>query len=245
MNNLTSLRTPWLAGLITVLLWLVAAPVWADGFQVEPFDAHYTVKLDGFKVGELQQRLSKQNDGTSLLETIMYTTGLVHWFKSDKVVEQSVMRQVDDTLQPLAYSYRYTGRNKDVVERIDFDWKKGQVSSLRDGQITILPTEKGLLDNQLYQLLVRRDLARGLKKMSYRVAYRSRITSVDITVQGEETVTTPFGKYRAIKVSRGATTLWCAPDLGYTVVKLAREEDDHTAISYITSLTRNGVTLGE
>ncbi len=232
-------------GAITMLLWLVAIPASAGSFRVEAFDAHYTVKLDGFKVGELEQRGASQADGTYLLETIMYTTGLVHWFKSDKVVEQSVMRQVDDTLQPLTYSYRYTGRNKDVVERVDFDWNKGRVSSLRDGKITILPAEKGLLDNQIYQLLVRRDLARGLKKMSFRVAYRSSISSFDIVVDGEETVTTPFGKYRAIKVSRGATTLWCAPDLGYTVVKLAREEDDHTATSYITSLTRNGVTLGE
>ena len=245
MKRFTYHRNLQLRGLIAVLFCLIAAPVNADNFKLETFDAHYTVKLDGFKVGELEQRVALQNDSTYLLETIMFTTGVVHWFKSDRVVEQSVMLAVDDTLQPISYSYRYTGRNKDVVERIDFDWNKMQVSSLRDGKITLLPAEKGLLDKQVYQLLVRRDLARGLKSMSYRVAERSRLTTFDVVVRGEEMVATPFGKYKSIKVQRGATTLWCAPDLGYMVVKLEREEDGHTATSYITSLTRNGVTLGD
>lgn len=238
MNNVTSLLRHRLTGLIVLVVWLAATPVHAEPFKVETFDARYNVKLDGFKVGELQQRVALRDDGTYLLETVMNVTGVISWFKSDKVVEQSVMRAVDDTLQPISYSYRYTGRNKDVVERIDFDWNKMQVSSLRDGKITLLPAEPGLLDKQVYQLLVRRDLARGKKKMSYPVAERSRLTTFDIVVLGEESVVTPFGKYRTIKVQRGATTLWCAPDLNYTVVQLAREEDGHTATSYITSLTR-------
>jgi hypothetical protein len=238
MNNYAIPMQRPLAGLIALVLWLAAPPLFAEPFKVETFDAHYNVKLDGFKVGELSQRVALREDGTYLLETIMHVTGLVSWFKSDKVVEQSVMRAVDDTLQPISYSYRYTGRNKDVVERIDFDWNKMQVSSLRDGKITLLPAGKGLLDKQVYQLLVRRDLARGKKKMSYPVAERSRLTTFDIVVLGEESVVTPFGKYRTIKVQRGATTLWCAPELNYTVVQLAREEDGHTATSYITSLKR-------
>jgi len=227
-----------MARLLAVMMWLAVCSANAEPFKVETFDANYTVKLDGFKVGELQQRLTLKNDGNYLLETIMYTTGVVSWFKSDKVVEQSVMRKLDDTLQPLSYSYHYTGRNKDVVERIDFDWDKMQVRSLRDNKITVLPAQEGLLDKQVYQLLVRRDLARGMKKMSYEVAERSRLTTFDIVVAGEEMVVTPFGKFRAIKVKRGATTLWCAPDLNYAVVQLEREEDGHTATSYITSLTR-------
>lgn len=232
MNTTISIR------LIAMFIWLAATPAIAEPFNVETFDARYNVKLDGFKVGELQQRVVAREDGTWLLETIMHTTGVVSWFKSDNVVERSVMRSVDDTLQPLSYSYHYTGRNKDVVERIDFDWDKGEVSSLRDGKITLLPTEEGLLDKQVYQLLVRRDLARGLKTMSYRVAERSRLKTFDTIVTGEDTVVTPFGTFRTIKVQRGATTLWCAPDLNYAVVQLEREEDGHTATSYITSLTR-------
>ncbi|HEY0635771.1 MAG TPA: DUF3108 domain-containing protein [Gammaproteobacteria bacterium] len=238
MADFISFVKGWRAGVLALLLASASAPLHAEPFRVESFEAHYNVKLDGFKVGELEQRVVARADGTWLLETIMQTTGVVSWFKSDKVVEQSVMRAIDDTLQPLSYSYRYTGRNKDVVERIDFDWNKMQVSSLRDGKITLLPAEKGLLDKQVYQLLVRRDLARGLKSMSYPVAERSRLTTFETTVAGEETLVTPFGKFRTIKVQRGATTLWCAPELGYAVVKLERHEDGHSAVSYITSLTR-------
>ncbi|HEY0722073.1 MAG TPA: DUF3108 domain-containing protein [Gammaproteobacteria bacterium] len=238
MADLFSVVRSWRGGLLFMLLLIATAPLHAEPFRVESFEAHYNVKLDGFKVGELEQRVVPRADGSWLLETIMQTTGVVSWFKSDKVVEQSVMRIVDDTLQPLSYSYRYTGRNKDVVERIDFDWPQMQVRSLRDGKITLLPAEKGLLDKQVYQLLVRRDLARGLKSMSYPVAERSRLTNFDVVVAGEEMVVTPFGKYRTIKVQRGATTLWCAPELGYAVVKLERQEDGHSAVSYITALSR-------
>ncbi|HEY0635440.1 MAG TPA: DUF3108 domain-containing protein [Gammaproteobacteria bacterium] len=236
MDNSVRRTRGWL---LAALMYVAAAALHAEPFPVETFDARYDVKLDGFNVGGLEQRVTARNDGTWMLETIMYTTGVVSWFKSDRVVEQSVMRAVDGTLQPLSYSYRYTGRNKDVVERLDFDWDKMQVKSLRDGKITMLPAQKGLLDKQVYQLLVRRDVAKGLKKMSYPIAERSRITTFDIEVVGEETITTPLGKFRTLKVQRGATFLWCAPELDYAVVKLSREEDGHTATSYITSLTRH------
>ncbi len=238
MADFISVVSGWRGLVLALLLPFATPPLHAEPFRPEPFEARYSVKLDGFKVGELEQRVVARGDGSWLLETIMQTTGVVSWFKSDKVVEQSVLRSVGETLQPLSYSYRYTGRNKDVVERIDFDWNKMQVSSLRDGKITLLPAETGLLDKQVYQLLVRRDLMRGLKSMSYRVAERSRLTTFEVVVAGEETVATPFGKYRTIKLQRGATLLWCAPELGYAVVKLERQEDGHSAVSYITSLTR-------
>jgi len=221
----------------TAFLWLSSSALAAEPFYLKPFEAHYSVYGLGLvKLGELKQRFYRKSDDTYVLETVAFTTGMTAWFVSDRTEEQSVVRVADGTLQPLLYAYHYTGRNKDVVERIDFDWAKGEVRSLRDGKITVLPLSKGLLDKQIYQLLARRDLAQGMTSMSYQVAYRSSLKTYELKVLGKEDIETPFGTFKSLKVQQGATTLWCAPDLGYAIVKLAREEGGHTLTSYITSL---------
>lgn len=221
----------------TAFLWLSSSAWAAEPFYLKPFEAHYSVYgLSLVKLGELQQRFYRKSDNTYVLETVAFTTGMTAWFVSDRTEEQSVMRVTDGSVQPLLYAYHYTGRNKDVVERIDFDWAKGEVRSLRDGKITVLPLSKGLLDKQIYQLLARRDLAQGMTSMSYQVAYRSSLKTYELKVLGKEDIETPFGTFKSLKVQQGATTLWCAPDLGYAIVKLAREEGGHTLTSYITSL---------
>lgn len=228
--------TAYFVGISALLLWLTSGAQAAETFQFKPFEAKYSVKLGILKLGELKQIFYRQNDGNYVLATTSYSTGLLSLYKY-RVEEQSVMRETDGTLQPLLYVYHATSGSKDVVERIDFDWAKGEARSLRDGKITVLPISKGLLDKQVYQLIARRDLAQGMTSMSYQLAERSHLSTKELKVVGNEDIVTPFGTFKTLKVQIGASTIWCAPDLDYAIVQLSREEDDHTVTSYITSLT--------
>ena len=202
---------------------------------VKPFSTTYTVHYNGLKVGEMTQRLEARDDGTYLLETVVYTTGIVSWFKKDRVTERSTWRYVDGKVQPLKYTYHYTGRNKDALEKVVFDWKKMQVSSLNEGKTTILPLKPGIYDKQVYQLVLRHDLDAGIKTFHYDVANRSKIRDFDLEVVGREQVMTPSGKVDAIMVKKGTTTLWLADKHNYTVVKIEQNEDGNLATSYLTS----------
>lgn len=216
---------------LPLLLLLLAAPVFAD----RPYSAEYAVHYNGFKVGEMQQRYLLQEDGNWLLETKMKTTGLVSWFKSDKVVECSVISLANATPHPLSYSYHYSGNQKEVIERLDFDWQNKTISSLRDGKTTVLPLQPGVQDKQSYQVVMRKALAEGKKDFVYAVAERGKIEKYKLQVVGEESQVTTFGTVDTVVVKKGTTTLWLAKDFNYLVVKIEQHEDDNVAISYITS----------
>jgi hypothetical protein len=52
-------------------------------------------------------------------------------------------------------------------------------------------------------------------------------------VNGSEEVVTARGRVRAIKVQKGTTTFWLAPEWDYLLVKLIQENDDSTFASYL------------
>lgn len=221
----------------TLLLFLmlsVVAPLGAVE-KVEPYRTEYTVHYNGFKVGEMKQRLKKGSGDNYVMETEVFTTGLVSWFKKDHIVERSTFTYHDGTLRPLSYLYRYTGREKDVVERLDFDWKKMQIKSLRNGKVKYLPLTPGVYDKQLYQLVMRRELGTGKKQFNYSIAERGKFEEYELEVVGQEKVMTTFGEVNAIVVKKGTTKLWLAKEYNYLVVKIAQNEDDNEATSYITS----------
>lgn len=201
----------------------------------KPYSATYAVHYNGFKVGEMQQRYLPQADGNWLLETQMKTTGLISWFKSDKVVERSVISLASDTPRPLSYSYHYSGNHKEVQERLDFDWQKKTITSLRDGKTETVPLSPGVQDKQSYQVAMRRALAAGKKDFLYPVAERGKIEKYALQVVGEESQVTTFGTVDTVVVKKGTTTLWLAKDYDYLVVKIEQHEDDNVATSYITS----------
>jgi hypothetical protein len=216
---------------LPILLCLVVTPVLA----AKPYDATYTVHYNGFKVGEMHQRYLPQKDGNWLLQTKMKTTGLVSWFKSDEVVESSVVGFETGMPRPLSYTYHYTGNHKDVTEKLDFDWQKRTITSLRDGKTEILPLRPGVQDKQSYQLAMRKALHKGVKDFVYSIAERGKIETYELQVVGEEPQVTTFGTVDTLVVKKGTTTLWLAKDYDYLVVKIEQHEDGNIASSYITS----------
>lgn len=223
-----------MARLIAVMLMaVIAAPLHALE-EVKPFSAEYTVHYNGFKVGEMKQRLERRNDGSYMLETVVHTTGLVSWFKDDRVTERSVWRYVDGDVRPDSYRYHYTGRNEDVVEKMDFNWEKNEAISLKDDKTKVLPISPGVYDKQVYQIAMRHGIDNGVKKFAYDVADRGKIRDYDLEVVGREKVMTPFGEVKTVKVKKGTTTLWLAEKYQYLVVKIEQDEDGNLATSYIT-----------
>jgi hypothetical protein len=212
---------------------LYGASAGAQTLELAPYRAEYTVHADGFKVGEMTRSL-QQEDGNWVLENTLHTTGLVALFKKDRLTERSVMGAAG---QPLEYVYRYSGRNKEVVERLTFDWNDHQAASLRDGRTRYMAIKDGTFDKLAHQVALRRDLARGLTRMAYAVADRSKVETYEFEVVGKERLVTSVGTFDTVKVKKGTTMLWAAPELDYLVVQIVQKED-HTLSSYITALKR-------
>lgn len=227
--------------LAMLLAGMTVMPVRAAPYDA-PFSALYRVEADGFEIGELKRSLRRIGDDTYLLQTKMYTTGLAALFKPDTVIERSTWKLKDGALLPLEYRYEYEGRGKDKLETLTFDWSKGTVTSLDEGKVAVLDTVPGMLEKQVYQLVLQQDLAAGKKEISYQVADRGDIRTYRFRVVGEEVLETDIGPLRTLKVERLSnskerkTFIWCAIEYDYQLVRLVQEDDGHTFASYIEKL---------
>lgn len=207
--------------------------------HILPYTAHYEVSYSSLKVGEMTQRLQRGGDGQHVLQTTAHTTGVVSWLKNDKVTEESIWYEAQGELLPLSYRYRYQGRSKDVLERLDFDWQAGEVESLRDGKLTTLTVTPGTYDKHMYQIALRRDLAKGERRIAYSVAERSKIKSYAFEVVGEEHIDSEsFGSLDCLRVKKGTTTIWVAPDFDYLPVRIEKDEDGSLVRSELVGLQR-------
>lgn len=231
--------------LFALVVLFITGPLLAAPSAPPLFSAHYAVHANGLKIGEMTRTLRSVGPDRYVLATDLYTTGLVALFKSDRFRERSEWVQNERGYRPVEYYSHYTGRSKDVEERLTFDWKRGIVISLRDGKEKEVPVNTGVLDKLMYQAVMRDDLASGKTRLSYRVADRGKVEDYEFEVLGREKVVTPMGTVHAVKVRKGTTTLWCAIEWDYLPVKLEQKEDTHTVSSYILSLRRDGIATAD
>jgi hypothetical protein len=202
----------------------------ATGFAA--YEAKYELRYDGLKVGELTQRLEAMVEGRQVLQTIAYTTGVVSWFKSDRVTERSSWRLdgVDgERLLPQEYSYRYDGRGKGIVERLAFDWQRREATLRRDGATTSLALEPGTLDKHMYQVALRQALRNGESRISYPVIDGGKIRHYEFEVVGEERLELPhLGQLDCLRVRKGTTLIWVARRFDFLPVKIEKVEEGTT-----------------
>lgn len=219
--------------LFFLLLIAFAAPLYAETV-IKPFSAEYDVHYNGFKVGILSQSLEARDDGTYLMETVAQVTGVVAWFAKDRASERSIWRYHNGRIRPLSYRYHYTGRSKDRVETLDFDWDAMKVDALYKGERKELPLSPNVYDRQLYQLVLRNEVASGAKQFHYSVAERGELRDYDFKLAGREQVVTPYGKVDALKMTKGDTELWLDESNDYLVAKIEKDDDGEHVVSYIT-----------
>lgn len=189
---------------------------------------------NGFKLGELTQRLTPVIDGQQSLLSKAYTTGLAALLKQDTVTELSVWLKDKGVNLPVSYSYRYSGSDDDRVEQQEYDWLSGKVKSLRNGVETVLALDPGTVDTHMVQIALRQDLFEGRKEMSYPVISRSKLKQYTFQVLGDESVMTrAFGKLKCLKLKRGSTLFWLAEQFDYLPIKIEKDEDGTTVSSYL------------
>lgn len=228
-----SLRTA-LISLSIGLAWLLPhAALAQDSYQPRPYSATYSVHMGGFKVGELTRELRMEANGNYVLEQQMQTTGIVAFFKKDRVLERSTWRYQNDQPVAMGYYAHYTGRAKDAVERMDFDWTRNIATSLDGGETREISLTPGVQDKLGHQITLIKDIVRGMERIEYQIADRGKLRPYIYEVRGTEQVVTARGTVRTIKVQKGTTTFWLAPEWNYLLVKLVQKNKDGTVASYI------------
>ncbi|MEJ2592048.1 MAG: DUF3108 domain-containing protein [Candidatus Thiodiazotropha sp.] len=230
MPTLRSLRN-WRLALGLLLLGLSLTATAAPFFK--PFSARFSVSRGSFRLGDLEVKLSLAAPDTYLYHAKTIPGLLARLFTGDEIIEESSGRLTPKAVIPQHYSLHQKGNEAEQTE-IAFDWRDDEAQTTSEGVTWSQQIVAGTQDRLSQQLMVRLHLAQGFKDMNYPVADGGKIKRYRFQVVGEESVKTPYGNLRCLKVQRSKMkrppdyTIWFAPDLDYLPVRIERKQKSGT-----------------
>lgn len=188
--------------------------------------ARYDLVRDGQPFGTVQETFDRAN-GDYRLESVTRATGVYAVFVKGEIRLTSTGKVTSAGLRPLRFEDRRGNPDKTAVA--EFDWDGMTLSLTHDGKSEAVPLSPGTLDriSLLYQfmfappekeeILLPMTTGRKLNLYRYRVA-------------GEETVTTPAGRFQTIRLVKqrtgdeDGTEVWLAKERHHFPVKIVIEE---------------------
>lgn len=232
---------------MTGLLLLIATPAYSDTHPKNdpallPYSLSYAATYNGMDINA--ERQLKQEAGKYTLSTTAKNM-------LSNITEQGVFLVADNgTIIDQNYQYKRSILGMKKTEKLTYDREAGIAKykgKKKKRQVTL---EEGYLNRLTYQIQLRRDLINGSSPLEYQVISRGRLKTYKFERQGEETLETPLGNIKAVKVRRirkdndRETLLWFAPQWNHLLVQLWQREkggEDYKIVLQQGSL--NGTAL--
>jgi len=154
------------------------------------------------------------------------------------------------TIIDQGYEYKRSILGIKKTEKLTYDYKAGTAKYKSKKKKRKVALKNDQLNRLSYQIQLRRDLINGKSPLEYQVISRGRLKIYKFEIQGEETLETPLGNIKAVKVKRirkdndRETLLWFAPQWNYLLVQLWQREkggEDYKIVLQQGSL--NGTAL--
>ena len=209
----------------------IALPAFAAS-QPTPYRADYEVLRNAKPLGRGTVTLAPEGRTWLLTSVTRGTQGLAS-IAGVEIVEKSILQFRDGRPETLDYPYRQEAAWKTRERSVRVDIEKGRVTSRDKDKVHEFVYEPYAIDRQVVALAMAHDLAQGKRdKLTYRVVDRDRFGPQTYRVGAEETVDTPAGPQRALRVQRvrnrsgRVTTTWLGVDNGFVPVRVLQSEPD-------------------
>ena len=225
----------WLA--VVALCALSAGPVLtaSAGAAAPPdFQARYELSRAGFTVGRSDLRFSRPFPKRYDYALHTRATGMARMVLKSEVLESSRGRITADGFRPDVYRYVRRGDERARRAELRFDWYAMEVVN----DIAEYPWRMAItpdtIDRVISPLQLMHDLAErdpDEATLVYRIADGGRLKTYQLQVEEREWVTTPAGRFEALRIRRRdpdsdrETLLWCAPQLHYLAVQIEQYEN--------------------
>jgi hypothetical protein len=207
----------------------------------QPFKARFSLTTQGAKIGQTEWTVDSVSGGVFVYESRTSAAGIYGLVSDAEIVERSHWRLDRGKLQPLSYSYRRSGGDKEHNVEVSFDWEKNQAENTARGHSWRMPVPDGTLDKLSYVLVLMNDLANEKTQLRYQIADGGRLKLYELRIEGEERISTALGPLDTVIVRRlrnsedRETLLWCAKSLNYLPVMIEHREKDGTVLWRIES----------
>lgn len=214
---------------LAALLPLLAGAASAAGIEqhLGAREDRYAVEWGGIALGEGAIRLAPDGKGCYLFSSETRPIALVRWTYGAPR-EQSTFCIDDDRVVSRHFEYVNDRRQSDSF-RLDFDWPRGEVKTLKNGVMTVrqLPGEvhdRFTIREAVRLWVIRHVAGDAPAEAEFVLVDDDRIKAYRFAVRGIEPIETPAGRFEALRVDRVDDTrphyYWLVPDRGYVPVKL-------------------------
>jgi len=197
-------------------------PMPSPDLALIPFELSYAATYNGMDINAKRQLK---------LESGRYTLSTTAKNMLSNIEEQGEFL-VDECglIVDQAYKYKRSILGIKKTEKLKYDRKTGVAnydSKKKKRQVTL---KDGYLNRLSYQVQLRRDLINDVSPLQYQVISRGRLKPYNFEVIGEETLETPLGNIKTVKVKRirkdddRETFFWFAPQWNHLLVQLWQRE---------------------
>jgi len=215
-----------------VLLALLLLPLVAFAENPRPYTADYAVSRNGVALGKATVTFSLRPDGGYDMHSLTRGTEGVAAIAGVSIEERSSLRLVEGRLETVSYRYQQQLAFKSRERQVRVDAGSGQITSTDKGQSTLIKYQPGVVDRSAVTVALIQDLAAGKKgDLTYPVVDHDAVGIQRYRTQATETLATPMGKQRALRVERiressdGRTTqMWLGVDRGFVPLKVVQTE---------------------
>jgi len=236
--------TKWFIGTIGILTMCIANPGRAAE-ALTSFENTYNAKLYGFSI-EVTSRFKSTGAETGNYEFYFNADSFV-----GSVTETTdvTWNEKDHVFIPHHYTYKRTGLGKSRDDELVFDWTNLKVTNTKNNKSLPLEANIKLQDSLSYQLQLRQDLLAGKNNLEYTITNGRKIKKYHFEIVGEETLSTPLGDVKTVKVKRSHATedtvtyAWFAKNFNYLLVQLQQEENGSAYTIYLSKASLNGKAI--
>lgn len=199
------------------------------------FTAYYGVEKAGLTMGRATLRFRQPVPGHYDYRLRTTAVGVARLLVSSEVIERSRGKIVESGFQPTTYHYERRGDDKARRAELRFDWQALEVVNDVAAYPWRMDITPDTIDRVISPLQLMHDLATrdpDEERLIYRIADGGRLKTYALTIEGEQTIETPAGRFRALHIRRRDTDsdrethLWCAPELNYLAVQVEQWEDN-------------------
>jgi hypothetical protein len=193
---------------------------------LSPFELRYQLKAYGLSGEGVLKLQTTDIAGQYLLSSRTEATGLASLIRPNAAIESSRFTMDGETIRVDEYHFNSGSGDKLEDSHASFDWDAGIAHSNHQEELADVALRPGMLDRMSADLQVTLDLKAGKQPSAYTMVHRNSAKTYEFIYQGEDTVKTPAGTFKAIKYLRQrpgssrSAFIWYAPELAYQAVKV-------------------------
>lgn len=224
-------------GLVSALMILSSQVFAVPGAMTAVYDVYRNNK----SVGYLESTLMYSGDQYEYKKTTK-ATGWAKLLTNASITEKSAGKIAGHAIIPLTYLYDERTRSKTRVEQARF--VQGQATGIYKDKAYTVVTPANVVDRSALEMVVARDLKRGLPTLVYPVMERGEVKTYTVVRLGSEKLQTNAGVFNTIKVSvkradnNRETTFWMAEELDYLPAQMYHREKDSIIKSILNRYSR-------